>query len=190
MKKLLFATLLAGLALAQSSKAVSIDFDSPIPIAYNFNRAQIVQGTGSNSLGGYAAPFGDTTQYLSVQLGGSATFTFGTPQGSLSLLWGSVDTYNTIQFFNNGSLVETFTGGQVVPGADGNQGPDGTVNVTLAAGTVFNSITLSDTGFDAFEVDNISTSNATSVPDGGTTVALLGLAMVAVVAVRSKLRTA
>lgn len=189
MKKLLFATLLAGLALAQAARAVSIDFDSPVPVTYNFNKAQIVQGTGSNSSGGYAAPYGDTTKYLSVQLGGSATFTFAAPQKSLALLWGSVDLYNTIEFFNNGSLVATFTGGDVMPGANGNQGPDGTVNVPLISGTTFNSFTLIDGSLDAFEVDNITTS-PTSVPDGGTTVALLGLAMVAVVVVRAKLRTA
>ena len=134
------------------------------------------------------APYGDSTKYLSVQVGGSATFTFADPQRSLSLLWGSIDLYNTIQFFNNGTLVSTFTGGEIEPGANGNRGPDGTVYVPFTPGTLFNSFTLTDTSLDAFEVDNIRTS--TTVPDGGTTVALLGLAMVAVVVVRAKLRTA
>jgi hypothetical protein len=43
----------------------------------------------------------------------SATMNFSSTQTGLSLLWGSVDTYNEIDFFDDNGFVETVTGSDV-----------------------------------------------------------------------------
>ena len=60
-------------------------------------------------------------------LGGPATFSLTNPTlelTSLSFYLGSLDTYNTISFYDNGSLVTSFTGTQLAAPAiaDGDQG--------------------------------------------------------------------
>ncbi len=62
-----------------------------------------------------ASPFGDPTQYLSVLGGGQVTVNVNTVANTLSFLWGSVDTYNTIQFFNGTKQIGTFTGTDLLP---------------------------------------------------------------------------
>ena len=87
-------------------------------------------GTGG-SLGLYAEPFHDTTNYLTVQPAGSPeTIALNTTATRFGLYWGSMDTYNSIQFYRNGGLIDTVTGAQaaaVVPAlANGNQADDAT----------------------------------------------------------------
>jgi hypothetical protein len=41
---------------------------------------------------------------------GSATYDFGRVSGALNIVWGSPDTWNSIAFFNGGSLVTSITG--------------------------------------------------------------------------------
>jgi hypothetical protein len=50
------------------------------------------------------------SQYNSIR-NGSATYDFGRVAGALNIVWGSPDTWNSIAFFNGGSLVTTITGG-------------------------------------------------------------------------------
>lgn len=186
MKKILIVALLAGVAAIQSSKALTIDFDSPTP-GVGYNAAYVHTG----SVGGqYATPFGDATAYFAVRADppeSPAAITFGGVYNNFSMLWGSVDQYNTLQFYLGGLLVNTVLGGSLPP-ANGDQGPDGT-RLYSTGGFSFDEIRLV-TSQNAFEIDNINVSARTSVPDGGTTAALLGLAMVGVVAVRSKLSIA
>jgi PEP-CTERM motif len=79
--------------------------------------------TGSGSVGGqYAAPAGTGSGvYQAVQGGATSTFTFANPLGKFSLYWGSIDTYNTLEFLNAANtVVGSFTGGSFPPAA-GNQ---------------------------------------------------------------------
>jgi len=122
--------------------------------------------------GGYAAPvlsggngngFGpgsinqalgtDQTRYLTTGTG-SATLTFGSAQTYLGLLWGSVDTYNTLSFYNGLNLVGSLTGGQVFQPAKGAQDASGTVYVNIS-GITFNQVVASSTSY-AFEFDNVA----------------------------------
>ena len=45
---------------------------------------------------------------------GSATLTFGKTQTGLNMLWGSIDSYNTIEFFLDGSSLGSLTGTNIV----------------------------------------------------------------------------
>lgn len=117
-------------------------------------------GIVSGSVGGqYAAPAGDTTNYLSVAIGSaSGTEVFlGGDYNYFGLYWGSIDTYNTLAFYNNGSLVVELDGADVIAaGATfGDQiAPGANRYVNIYLGTdVFDEIRFTTTSF-AFESDN------------------------------------
>lgn len=114
-----------------------------------------------------AAPFegplpghADTTNYLSVGAYGTEIITFATEKNTLGFYWGSVDSENTIDFYNGTILVAHYTGHDISPLiANGNQGSfasNGYVEfIGLAA---FNRVVFGSSGDsdDAFEIDNIS----------------------------------
>jgi hypothetical protein len=82
--------------------------------------------SGSNGLGFGNALGQDTTSYLSTGTG-SITLDFsGVTEKYFGLLWGSVDTYNYVKFYNAGSLVGSFSGADVNAAAHGDQGIYGT----------------------------------------------------------------
>lgn len=117
-------------------------------------------GTGGSQLvtgsvvGQYAAPFGDITQYLSVQGGGSATFTLSKAANYFGILWGSADTYNTLQFLDgSNNVLGSFTGAQLPNNGNGNQGLGGTFYANFVSNVPFLKVVLSST-HNAFEVDN------------------------------------
>ena len=67
----------------------------------NFSGSGVVMNNGGEpSLGLYATPFGDSTNYMAVLGGGSETIAFSSLKDSFGLYWGSVDTYNVLTFFN------------------------------------------------------------------------------------------
>lgn len=88
---------------------------------------------------------------------GSITFTFSTPQTSLALLWGSIDTYNSLTF-SNGLIV---TGTEVQEAASGfagggYQGPGGSAYVVIDT-TPFTSFTASSP-YVSFEFGDVAAS--------------------------------
>ena len=141
--------------------------------------------------GGNGANFGgqpdgtDATTYLSSGgAGGSATLSFLGPQAYLGLLWGSVDNYNTLEFFSGATSVATFTGVDVGNSAGsgncigGNQGTQGTcyVNINFLTGS-FDRVVATSSSY-AFEFDNVAFS-ALKVPEPGAIgMFLLGLLLV------------
>jgi hypothetical protein len=123
-----------------------------------------------NLAGDYRSPFdienagsSDTTllnskQYFAVGPGNAtdtAIMTFTVAQSSLSFLWGSVDTYNTLQFYLGGLLQD-----QVNSFAWASQLTYGASYVTVA-GVTFDEIRFGSPNTDAFEFSNLST---TAVP--------------------------
>ncbi|PZU92175.1 MAG: hypothetical protein DCE90_18730 [Pseudanabaena sp.] len=68
--------------------------------------------TGSQS-GLSATPFKNTTPYLSLPTNKSAVISFGGLVDYFGLYWGSVDTYNSVEFKKGGVSLATFGGQQI-----------------------------------------------------------------------------
>lgn len=142
-------------------------------------------GNGAN-FGGQADGADATTYLTSGGPNGSTTLLFGTQQKYLGLLWGSVDNYNTLEFFSGGVSVASFTGSDV-------NASTGTSNciggVQGALGTCYVNINFLTQSFDkvvatsssyAFEFDNVAFSTAPiGVPEPQTW-ALFGLGLLLV----------
>lgn len=114
--------------------------------------------------GGNGAGFGspdqpdgaDATMYISTGTG-SVQFDFSGDQRYFGVLWGSIDGYNTIAFYEGGSLVKSFTGSDVLSGANGDQGVNGTlyVNFNATDSSVFDRVVFTSTS-NAFEFDDVA----------------------------------
>jgi hypothetical protein len=138
---------------------------------------QAVQGSQS---GLYAAPylsngngalFGDpnngpdATTYLSTGVG-SVILTLPGQEMYFGLLWGSVDSYNTLSLYNGSTLVGAVTGTDVTSNANGDQGEFGTFYVNINSSESFNKVVATSSAY-AFEFDNVAY-NPTAVPEPST----------------------
>ena len=136
-------------------------------IAVSFNPdGQVVNGSLSDVYAapylssGNGTPFGDptngpdTTNYLSTGVG-SVTLTMPGQELYVGLLWGSVDSYNTLSLYNGSTLVGTVTGTDVTTNANGDQGVLGTYYVNINSTESFNTLVASSTQY-AFEFDNVA----------------------------------
>lgn len=142
------------------------------------NDGKVVKGSRN---GLYAAPylsnkngtlFGDSqnkndkTHYLSsgstgAHPGAYAKLVFPHQERYLGLLWGSVDTYNTLRFYNSGSvfnqntLITSYTGSDVSQTANGDRGKNGTYYVNFNLDLPFKSV-VATSSKPAFEFDNVA----------------------------------
>lgn len=139
----------------------TVDFDAAAPAGWSLSGdGAIVSGSVS---GQYAAPpnsgpNANTSRYLTVpsrQSSGTAEITLGGYYNYYGLYWGSIDAYNTLSFWNDGTQVFSFSGSAaaaLVPTAPTGQ-------QALAAYfnffglDAFNQVRLSSTSY-AFETDN------------------------------------
>lgn len=167
-------------------------------ITVNFTpNAQAVQG----SVGGqYAAPFlsggngtgfgnpigtdqpngVNTTTYITS---GSTGNTAGAAveillpglQKYFGLLWGSVDNYNTLSFYDGATLVGQITGSNVTASPNGDQGVNGTLYVNITSTVGFDRVVATSSQF-AFEFDNIAFNPTVPVPEPAS-LGLLGLGL-------------
>lgn len=160
---------------------------------------QAVQGSVS---GQYAAPvlsnnngtlFGDpnngadATTYLTAggTSGSFAQLVFPGNEKYLGLLWGSVDSYNTITFYMGSTVVDSFGGAAVSAAAgsgncaNGNQTSVGTCYVNINLSDAFNKVVMTSSQY-AFEFDNVAfASGNVNVPEPGILgLFLLGLALI------------
>src|ERR1035438_4266402 len=113
----------------------------------------------------------DATTYLTAGgvSGSQATLTFGATEMYMGLLWGSVDSFNTLSFYNGATLVGTVTGSQVLASPNGDQGVNGTVYVNINSTLPFDSV-VATSSLHAFEFDNVAY-NKTAVPEPTTMIA-------------------
>lgn len=168
-----------GLTLGSSSQVIpgvmKIDFTGT---------AAAVQGSAITYAppflsGGQGLPFDnqpdgpDATTYLTAGVD-SVTMTFDDALLGFGLLWGSVDNYNTLRFYDAAdNLVYTLTGSDVLDPANGNQGITGTVYVNVFSTDVgFTKVVATSTSY-AFEFDNVSYN---AVPEPSSIALSLGLA--------------
>jgi len=134
-------------------------------------------GTGQS-----ASPFGINSKFISVPnpvSNGSAKFTLDNSYDYFGMFWGSVDTYNSIYFYDGANLVASFTGSDIAPLiANGNQASwksNRYVNFFFNDGDSYDSFVLKSTSF-AFETDNHAYGNQVRVSEPAT-LALLGLGL-------------
>jgi hypothetical protein len=181
---------LAAVALAAltTSASAAVSFTSPNPfdtngigpgesIVWNFDgiadTAHFTFSGGTYSApspGWVAPPANDPTTFAAAEAGSNAVFATkpGFELNSLSFYLGSLDTYNTLSFFHNGTLIQAFTGSQLtIPNpADGNQSAGDTNRryfFTFDAADGVNQVVFSTTA-PAFEFDTIAAS-ISSVPE-------------------------
>ncbi len=143
-------------------------FDTAPAAGYTYTGTTFNTGTASFA----AAPYGDDTQYAYVLGNGTATLDTGSSLlTGLGLYIGSVDTYNTISFYGPGhTLVGSFTGDQILPPANGNQGVGGSAYVNFGFSSYVNEVVFSSSQ-NSFEFDDISVSAA---PEPATWALMLG----------------
>ena len=176
-----FDDLANGATGAQSSGGIALTITPNARVAVGSSSGQFAAPfiSGSNGTNFGNAPGQDTTPYLTTGTS-SITMQFSGLQAYLGILWGSVDDYNFLDFYNGATLVGTVSGLDVDLGANGDQGVNGTLYVNInsdSALTNFDRVVARSTQF-AFEFDNIAYSaNRTDVPAPGA-LALLGLGLV------------
>jgi hypothetical protein len=154
---------------------------------------------------GIGQPGKDTTNYLSIGPGQTGpgdpqTITYSSVKSFFGLYWGSIDTYNTLDFYLGSVLQNHFTGGSLEPGlsATGCQTDSDCNRYVLFTGLTFDKVLLGSSGAcgvnpcffpfstPAMEVDNI----AAGVPEPATwALMLLGFAGIGFVAYRRTKKT-
>ena len=124
--------------------------------------------SGGNGLGfgpsaGTQANGVDGTTYMTAGSAGSVTLQFPSLETYLGILWGSVDGYNSLSFYNGATLIGTVTGSDVMASPRGDQGANGTayVNITATGGSAFDRV-VATSGGNAFEFDDVAFSETIS----------------------------
>jgi hypothetical protein len=117
-----------GANTAGVTYAVGYNASTPINATWTSGDDPTVIPPPGNSSGVYQSPFNsngltNSQSYFSVFTSDSegdgapspATLTFSDLQNSFSLLWGSIDTYNTLEFLNSGGTAfATFVGADIM----------------------------------------------------------------------------
>jgi hypothetical protein len=128
----------------------------------------------------------ETSQYMVVpQVGSptpqSATVKFANTQNYFGIWWGSIDTYNYIDFYLSGTKVFSYSGSDIFAAANGSWTDAVTNRYVNFKDLVFDEVKLTSNGV-AFEFDNVA---ATPVPIPGA-VWLLGSGLLGLIGLRRK----
>jgi hypothetical protein len=164
------------------NNATQETFDGPSPSFLTLSGPAFIVTSSSNQIaqpyfsGSTAAFFGepqangpDTTGYVAVMVGSTATLSFSSPQYYLGLLWGSVDFGNALTFYDNANnVIGTVLGGNL-PTHGGDIGQNGTFYANIASTIAFSSV-VATSNFNSFEFDDVAYSQEPVQLDGFTKV--------------------
>ncbi len=169
----------ASAAVTLSTQDGNAVYAGPTP-TYDFDTPGTTPPTTSGliksgSSGNGAQPLGSTGSYYTVgpSTGSPGTIdlsAFGGAIGKISFIWGSVDTYNTLEILDlMGEVLAEFDGNDIIASQFGNQTlpqSNPLVTFTFSGGDEFNvgGLRLRSTS-EAFEIDNIAIQ---AVPEPGT----------------------
>jgi hypothetical protein len=136
----------------------TLPFGSFLDGGASFSGSGVVMNNGGQgSLGLYATPFGDATNYMAVLGGGSEAIAYSGLKDSFGLYWGSVDAYNSLTFYAGDVLVATISGADLGSSvsANGGQGDYGSnAYVWITALPQFDRVVAASSS-NAFEFDNV-----------------------------------
>lgn len=140
----------------------------------NFSGSGVIMNNPTQGSGGlYAEPYGDSTNYMAVLGGGIETIAYSGPRTGFGLYWGSVDSYNALQFYDGSTLEATITGANVSPLlANGGQSGYTSNGYVLISGLPAFTSVVATSSSNSFEFDNVV---ATPEPS---TWAMLGIGFV------------
>ena len=125
----------------------------------------VYHGTTTATAAAPYTPSGpQTTNYLAAEVNNNVTISYAQNQQYFGLNWGSVDSYNTLNFYEGSTLVASYSGSQITT-AQGSQGANGSyfVNFDFSNGATYNKVVAVDTKLAAFEFDMVASSTQ-SVP--------------------------
>jgi hypothetical protein len=194
----------AGVFSPNNAAATVLTFDGlPVGILpyYQFdgdgsNGTATLTGSGAientSVIGAFAQPAGIAGNFLTIAYPaavGTMQFAFSKPQNYFGLYWGSIDSYNSITFRNDGTDFVTLSGtdlanltGLVANGRWAADSSNRYINFYTGA-NVFDEVVLSTTNF-GFEVANIAYGDPpVPVPEPGSVI-LLGSLLCGFVVVR------
>ncbi len=184
MNKISKILLMAAGALAlfsASAQAATFTWNTDDPVVLgtptaDFTSGSVTEGATGDVMFERSTPWGnDTDTYTAVGLNGLARYDLSSSDNSVSFLWGSVDTYNTISFYLGNSLVDSLTGVDVLDVIGGLSGSS-TININIMADGAFDNIIFESAG-NSFEFANLQVSAVplpAALPLYGAGVALLG----------------
>jgi hypothetical protein len=130
----------------------------------------VMNNGGQPSLGLYATPYGDDTNYMAVLGGGSEEIAFSALKSSFGLYWGSVDTYNSLAFYDGAVLVATISGADVAPPLAANGGQTDYASngyILISALPLFDRVVATSSS-NSFEFDNVAAGGMSAVPEPAT----------------------
>lgn len=102
-----------------------------------------------------------TSNYFSAEPSGNVTISYASQQRYFGMLWGSVDKYNTLAFYDGTKLVGELTGSNVSANAAGSRGADGSYFVNINFSGVTYDRVVATSSSPAFEFGLISASQTT-----------------------------
>lgn len=190
-----------GAASAPAGVTVTVTPNAAFVTGSLLNRyaPPVLSGDNGVGFGAPDQPNGtNTTLYLTSGSTGTTgvpdaevELTFTDPQFYFGLLWGSIDDYNRLEFYNGTTLVETLTGDDVMDMPNGDQTATGTLYVNITSTEAFNRVVFTSSVY-AFEFDNLSwnrdpTGTPPSVPEPASA-ALLGAGLLGFALLRRRRR--
>jgi MYXO-CTERM domain-containing protein len=171
----------SGLSTCEVGTTVQTFDSGTLPSTYQNTAGAGGQVVTGNLSGQYAAPANDASAFLAVPgpaLGsGTVTATPGGNYNYFGLYWGSIDSFNTLTFLENGVATASFTGDQVISDAalNGNQVSPGSNEYVNFYGLNYNSVQFGSSNR-AFESDNHAFGNVVPTP---ASMGLMGLGLLA-----------